>query len=554
MARVFDGGAGTAARVFGPAERAIHRVCGIDPAREMGWREYAVSLIIFNSIGALLVYFITRLQGLLPLNPRGLSAPSPDLSFNVAVSFVTNTNWQSYGGESTMSYFTQMTALAVQNFLSAGTGIAVAVALARGLSREKSASIGNFWNDLVKSVLYILLPLSAVLAVVLVWQGVVQNFDDYKSATPLDAGAASRQVLPMGPAAAQIAIKQLGTNGGGYFNVNSAHPFENPTPVSNFLEMLSILLIPAAFCYTFGALVRDKRQGWAILAAMFLLFIFPALLCWWSEQNVNAHLSKCGVATDAGPLSCGGNMEGKEVRFGIVNSTLWAAATTAASNGSVNSMHDSFTPLGGLVPMWMMMLGEVAFGGVGSGLYGMFIFILVAVFLAGLMVGRTPDYLEKEIGPFEMKMAAIVILVPAMLVLVGTAISCVAPDGLAAISNPRPGAHGFSQILYAFTSAANNNGSAFGGVSANTPYYNYALGICMFFGRFAVIVPVLAIAGSLAAKKKTPRNSGTVSTHTPLFIILLASTVIIVGALTFFPALALGPIVEHLQLIGAAGK
>jgi K+-transporting ATPase ATPase A chain len=486
---------------------------------------------------------------LLPLNPAELGAVSPDSSWNTAVSFATNTNWQGYGGESTMSYLTQMLGLNVQNFVSAATGIAVLAALARAFSRRSAVTIGNFWADLTRSTLYILLPLSFILALALVSQGVVQTFGPYVKAQTVEKieyeenkekKTTQEQTLPRGPAASQIAIKQLGTNGGGFFNVNSSHPFENATPLSNFLEMLAILLIGAALPITFGRMIGDVRQGWAILGAMTVVFVGLLTVAVVSEQVGNPILEKAGVAAE-------GNMEGKEVRFGIANSALWATATTAASNGSVNSMHDSFTPLGGLVPMWLMQLGEVIFGGVGSGLYGMLVFALVAVFVAGLMIGRTPEYLGKKVEAFEMKMAAVAILVPPIVVLGGTAIAVLADAGKAGVANP--GAHGFSEILYAFSSAGNNNGSAFAGLSANTPFYNTALGFAMLFARYWLLIPVLAIAGSLAAKKTVPAGPGTLPTHGPLFVVLLIGVVLIVGALTFVPALALGPIVEHFQML-----
>jgi K+-transporting ATPase ATPase A chain len=555
-------------------ERLFYRICGIRADEEMGWQRYSLAMLVFNVIGLLAVYVIQRAQQWLPLNPQHMPAVSADSSFNTAVSFATNTNWQGYGGESTMSYLTQMAALGVQNFLSAATGIAVLIALIRGFTRRTTKTIGNFWTDMTRSTLYVLLPLSLVLALVLASQGVVQSFDGYKDVPLLQpttitetvkdaAGNAVKdkqghdvtkttqvttQTLPMGPAASQIAIKQLGTNGGGFFNVNSAHPYENPTPLSNFLELLAILLIPAALCYTFGAMVGDRRQGWTLLAAMLVIFVPLMLACTMAEQAGNPAFAPLHVDQTASALQAGGNMEGKETRFGIVNSTMWATATTAASNGSVNAMHDSFTPLGGLIPMWLIQLGEVIFGGVGSGLYGMLAFAVVAVFIAGLMVGRTPEYLGKKIEAYEMKMASLVVLIPCALAVVGTAIGVVAPQGLAGMSNP--GAHGFSEVLYAFSSASNNNGSAFGGISANTPFYNTLLGICMFFARFPLAIGMLAIAGSLAAKKHVPESAGTLPTHTPLFVVLLATTVVVVGALTFLPALALGPIAEYLTSLG----
>jgi K+-transporting ATPase ATPase A chain len=510
-------------------------------------------LLLFNLLGVIVVFGLQRFQSLLPFNPQQLGDTTTDLAFNTAVSFATNTNWQAYSGESTLSYLTQMLGLTVQNFLSAATGMAVLAALARGLVRRKTETIGNFWVDLVRSTLYILLPLSIVLALVLVSQGVVQSFGPAVETTLLDpttdgAGSAvATQTIPLGPAASQIAIKQLGTNGGGFFGVNSAHPLENPTPLSNFLQLVAILIIPAAFCYTYGEMVGDVRQGWALLATMLLVFVPLVGLCIAAEQNGNPRLADLGIDQTTSSLQSGGNMEGKEVRHGIATSALWAAATTAASNGSVNAMHDSFTPLGGLVPMWLMQLGEVIFGGVGSGLYGLLIFALLAVFIAGLMVGRTPEYLGKKIEAYEMKLAALVILIPPLVVLGGTALAVSVEAGRATVSNPGP--HGFSQILYALSSAGNNNGSAFAGLGVNNVFYNSLLGAAMLISRYWLIVPVLAIAGSLARKQTTPAGAGTLPTHTPLFIGLTAAMVLLVGALTFVPALALGPIVEHLQLI-----
>jgi K+-transporting ATPase ATPase A chain len=535
----------------------------LDPSDEMSWRGYTVAVLAFNGIGLLFLYVLLRCQQFLPLNPQEFAAASPDLAFNTASSFATNTNWQSYGGETTLSYLVQMLGLGVQNFLSAATGMAVLVALIRGFARRSTNTIGNFWIDLTRSTLYILLPLSLILSLILVSQGVVQNFRPYQTVTRLqpakdaDEKSVPEQQLPMGPAASQIAIKQLGTNGGGFFNVNSAHPFENPTPLSNLLEMLAILLIPAALCYTFGMMVGDTRQGWAILAAMMAIFLPLTIGAIAAEQSGVPAQAKLGADLQASDDQSGGNMEGKETRFGVVNSAMWATVTTAASNGSVNSMHDSFTPLGGLVPMWLIQMEEVIFGGVGSGLYGMLIFALVAVFVAGLMVGRTPEYLGKKIEAFEMKMASLMILIPPIVVLAGTAIAVLGPGlkyadaetGEIKDSLSNPGAHGFSEVLYGFSSAGNNNGSAFGGLNANAPFYNTALGLAMLISRYWLIIPTLAVAGSLARKKYTPPSAGTLPTHTPLFVTWLACTVVLVGALTFVPALALGPIVEHLQMV-----
>jgi len=567
MANVYEGRRTFLDPALGWLERGIYRVAGVRATDEMDWKRYAVAMLVFNLAGLLVVYGLQRTQHLLPLNPENLPAVAPDLSFNTAVSFATNTNWQSYGGETTLSYFTQMVGLAVQNFVSAAAGMACLVALIRGLARRSAATVGNFWVDMTRSTLYILLPLSTILALALVSQGVVQSFRPYQKVALLqpaqDAAGqpVTEQTLPLGPAASQIAIKQLGTNGGGFFNVNSAHPFENPTPLSNFLEMLAILLIPAALCYTFGDMVGDKRQGWAVFAVMMVIFVPLLWVCVWAEHQGNPLLASLPVDMQPSDLQSGGNMEGKETRFGITASATWATATTAASNGSVNAMHDSFTPLGGLVPMWLMQLGEVVFGGAGSGLYGLLIFAIIAVFIAGLMVGRTPEYLGKKIEAFEMKMAAIIILVPPLVVLSGAAIAVLGPGlnyraadtGEVKSNLNNPGAHGFSEVLYAFSSAGNNNGSAFGGLSANTLFYNTALGFAMLLSRYWLAVPTLAIAGSLAAKKYAPPGAGTLPTHTPLFVVLVAGVVILVGALTFIPALALGPIVEHLQMISARG-
>ncbi|WP_310492508.1 potassium-transporting ATPase subunit KdpA [Dechloromonas sp.] len=556
-------------RLAGKIESPIYRLCGIRQDEEMGWLKYAFAILLFNALGVFVVYALQRLQADLPLNPQALANISPDSAFNTALSFVTNTNWQGYGGESTMSYLTQMLALAVQNFLSAATGIVIVIALIRGFARHSAKTVGNAWVDLTRITLHVLLPISVVYAVFLTSQGVIQNFDAYKDVTTLevtsfempkldaagqplkdDQGAVvtepaqtQSQTLAMGPVASQEAIKMLGTNGGGFMNANSAHPYENPTPLTNFIQMLSIFLIPAALCFTFGRLVGDTRQGWAVLAAMTLMFVVLAYAAMHFEQQANPLLTQLGVDPSAG------NMEGKETRFGIAESGLFATITTLASCGAVNAMHDSFTPLGGLVPLIDMQLGEVVFGGVGTGLYGMLVFAILAVFIAGLMIGRTPEYLGKKIEAFEMKMVSIAILVTPLLVLVGTAIAVMAIDGRAGIANP--GAHGFSEILYAFTSAANNNGSAFAGLSANTPFYNIMLGIAVWFGRFGVIVPVLAIAGSLAAKKRIAVGAGTLPTHGPLFVTLLIGTVLLVGLLNYVPALALGPVIEHLVLWAA---
>jgi K+-transporting ATPase ATPase A chain len=553
MARVYEGEPLWLDRLFGPVERLVYRLSGVEPEREMDWKTYALAMLAFNALGLLLLYFLQRFQNVLPLNPQGLPAVAPDTAFNTAVSFASNTNWQSYSGETTLSYLIQLLGLTVQNFVSAATGMAILIALVRGLRRRSAQTIGNFWIDLVRTTLYILLPLALILAVALVSQGVVQTFSPYQSATLLqpvkDANGhvVSQQLIAVGPAASQVAIKQLGTNGGGFFNVNSAHPFENPTPLSNFLEMLSILLIPASLCHTFGRMVGDVRQGWAILAAMTVILIGLLLVTVNAEQSGNPDLARLGVDQSVSELQAGGNMEGKETRFGITDSAIWAVATTAASNGSVNSMHDSYTPLGGLAPLWLMQLGEVVFGGVGSGLYGMLIFAIIAVFVAGLMVGRTPEYLGKKIDSYEMKMASLIILIPPMLVLLGTALGVVTGAGTSSILNPGP--HGFSEVLYAFSSAGNNNGSAFAGLDANTPFYNLALGIAMLIARYWLAIPALAIAGSLARKKLVPIGPGTLPTHTPLFIVLLIGVVIIVGALTFIPALALGPIAEQLLMV-----
>jgi K+-transporting ATPase ATPase A chain len=543
MADIFEGRPIWPLRALGECERGIYRLCGIDPAAQMSWKQYALCLLLFNALGALALYALQRWQAWLPLNPQRFPGVSPGSSFNTAVSFITNTNWQGYSGESAMSYLTQMAGLTVQNFLSAASGMVVAIALIRGLARHSCATIGNLWVDMTRAVLYILLPLALLLALLLVSQGVIQNFSPYKNVTTLEARV---QTLPMGPVASQESIKELGTNGGGFFNANSAHPYENPSALTNLLEMLAILVIPAGLTYTFGRMVGDTRQGWAVLAAMALLFV--ALLCvtLHGEQQGNPAIARLGVDQAAGAAQSGGNMEGKETRFGIAASALFATITTATSCGAVNGMHDSFTPLGGLVPLFQMQLGEVVFGGVGTGLYSMLIFAIVGVFIAGLMIGRTPEYLGKKIEAFEMKMSSIAILVMPFIVLTGTAVAVSVDAGRAGVANP--GVHGFSEILYAFSSAGNNNGSAFAGISADTPFYNVALALTMWLGRFWPIVAVLAIAGSLAAKKRIPVSDGTMPTHGVTFVILLIGTVLLVGALTFVPALALGPIVEHLML------
>lgn len=525
-----------------PAEHAIYRLAGIDPSAETGWRAYAVAVVAFNLVGVLALYALQRIQGWLPLNPAGLGAVAPDSALNTAVSFVTNTNWQGYAGETTMSTLTQMLGLGVQNFVSAATGIAVLFALMRGLARHGAGTVGNFWADLVRSTLYVLLPLSLLLALLLAGQGVIQNFDAYQTVHTLEGAS---QTLPMGPVASQEAIKLLGTNGGGFFNANSAHPFENPTAASNFLEMLAILLIPAALCMTFGELVGSRAQGAAILATMTILFVLLALATGYFEQQANPMLAQPGIDAASSSLSAGGNMEGKESRFGIAASSLFAVVTTAASCGAVNAMHDSLTAMGGFSPLLLMQLGEVVFGGVGSGLYGMLVFAVTGVFIAGLMIGRTPEYLGKKIEIRDMKLVAIVLLATPLLVLLGTAVAVSLPGGQVGIFNP--GAHGFSEVLYALSSAANNNGSAFAGLSADTPFYNVLLALAMWCGRFGIIVPVLALAGSLAAKRRAPAGPGTLPTAGPLFVVLLTGAVLMVGALTYIPALALGPVAEYLQ-------
>ena len=572
IADVMEGRPHWALRLGGGVENVIYRLCGVRRDDEMPWLHYAIAIILFNGLGVLAVYALQRLQIWLPLNPQQMANVTPDSAFNTAISFVTNTNWQGYSGEATMGYLVQMLGLAVQNFLSAATGIVVVIALIRGLARHSAKTIGNAWVDLTRATLYILLPLSFVFALALVSQGVIQNFSAYQDVTTVEVtrydspkmGADGQplkddkgnamieptetrtQTLAMGPVASQEAIKMLGTNGGGFFNANSAHPYENPTPLSNLLQMLAIFLIPGALALAFGRIVGDQRQGWTVLAAMLVLFVGFSVAAMYFEQQGNPRIAALGVDQSVSVMQAGGSMEGKETRFGIADSALFAAITTAASCGAVNAMHDSFTPLGGMVPLVLMQLGEVVFGGVGTGLYGMLVFAILAVFIAGLMIGRTPEYLGKKIESFEMKMTSIAILMTPLLVLLGTAIAVMSEAGRAGIANP--GAHGFSEILYALTSAANNNGSAFAGLSANTPFYNGLLAVAMWFGRFGVIVPVLAIAGALAAKKRLAVTSGTLPTHGPLFVALLIGVVLLVGLLNYVPALALGPVVEHLVL------
>jgi K+-transporting ATPase ATPase A chain len=545
MYRVFEGDRRPLPRFFGPIERFLYRSCGVDPARDQDWKQYTLALLLFSAFGVLVTYLIQRLQGILPLNPQGFAAVSADSSFNTAVSFTTNTNWQGYAGEATMSYLTQMAGLAWHNFTSAAAGIAIAIALARGITHRPTAGalrgIGNFWVDLMRAIVYVLLPLSIVFGVLLMALGVIQNFSPYVEATTLEG---AKQTIAMGPVASQEVIKQLGTNGGGFFNANSAHPFENPTPLANFIAMFLIFAISAALTYTFGRMARDQRQGWALFAAMGVLFLVGVTVAYHYEAAGNPIMQ--GLPVDQGL----GNMEGKEVRFGIANSVLFATMTTDASCGAVNSMHDSYTPLGGLVPLVNIQLGEVIFGGVGAGLYGMLVFVLLSVFIAGLMVGRTPEYLGKKIEQREVKLATLYILIFPFVILIFSAWSTVVPYGLSSLNNNGP--HGLSEILYAFSSGAGNNGSAFAGLNANTPWYNTALGITMLAGRFLMIVPALAIAGSLVNKKIVPPSAGTFPTNGTLFVVLLIGVIVIVGALTFFPALALGPVVEH--FIAPTGK
>jgi len=572
IADVMEGRPILALRIGGRFERLIYRLCGVDARHDMTWSQYTIALLVFNLIGALAIYGLQRLQLWLPLNPQKMAAVSPDSSFNTAISFITNTNWQGYSGESTMGYLVQMAGLAVQNFLSAATGLVVAIALIRGFKRHSVKSIGNFWVDVTRSSLYVLLPLSAVLALVLISQGVIQNFDAYKDVTTVEkltydnpksdaegnplkdkdgnpvteSVTTQTQTLPMGPVASQESIKELGTNGGGFFNANSAHSYENPTTLSNLLEMAAILLIPFALTYTFGKMIGDTRQGWAVMISMLLIFSAMAALAFYSEQQGNPLIAKQGIDVLASPLQSGGNMEGKETRFGIAASALFATETTATSTGAINGWHDSMMPMGGFVPLFLIQLGEMVPGGVGSGMYTILIFAILGVFIAGLMIGRTPEYLGKKIEAREMKLASIFILTTPFVVLLGTAVGVMTAAGTAGIANP--GAHGFSEILYAFSSAGNNNGSAFGGLSVNTPFYNVALGIAMWVGRFWPIVAALAIAGSLAAKKRVPVTEGTMPTHGPLFITLLIGTILLIGVLNYIPALALGPVVEHFML------
>ena len=541
MVRVYDG----RMRWLAPVETAIYRVCGIDPAEDQHWTRYAGGLLLFSAVSMLVTYVVLRLQGHLPLNPFHRVAVTDHQAFETAASFTTNTNWQSYPGESVMSYLSQMTQLAFHNFTSAASGMAAAVALARGIARRSGGRIGNFWTDLVRGTLYILLPLSFVLALLLVQQGVIQNFAHYVVATTVEG---AKQVLAMGPVASQIAIKQLGTNGGGFFNANSAHPFENPTAITNFLEMFALLMIPAALVYTFGRMVNNRRHAWALWAAMFVMFAGGVATAYWAEARGNPIQAARGVDVVAHGGNPGGNMEGKEVRFGIANSVLWATATTDASNGSVNSMHDSFTPLGGMVPLVNIQLGELIFGGVGSGLYGMIMMAVLTVFIAGLMVGRTPEYLGKKVQSREVRMVMLYVLIFPAVILLFSAVSALLPAGLKGLNNAGP--HGLSEILYAFTSTTGNNGSAFAGLTGSTYYYNTLLGLATLLGRFAMMVPMLALAGFFAERKTVPASAGTFPVTTPLFVVLLVGVILIVGALTFFPALSLGPIVEHL-LMGA---
>ena len=557
-------------RLFGPLELLVYRLIGVDRAKEQDWKGYGISILVFSAVGLFFTYAILRLQGVLPLNPQQFGAVSPDLAFNTATSFTTNTNWQSYAGESTLSYFSQMVGLTFHNFVSAAVGIAVAAALVRGIARDKAATIGNFWVDLTRLSLYLLLPFCFVYALFLVSQGMIQNFKPYDTArlvdpyttqipqkdangqevkdaqgiTQMEDKRIETQTIAQGPMASQVAIKMLGTNGGGFVNANAAHPFENPTPLSNFIQLLSILAISSGLTYYLGRMVRNQKHGWSVWSAMFIMFLAGVLVCWWAESAGNPRMADLGVDQSVG------NMEGKEARFGVFNSALWATATTDASNGSVNSMHDSFTPLGGLVPLFNMQTGEVIFGGVGAGLYGMLIFVVLAIFLAGLMVGRTPEYLGKKIEAYDIKVAALAILIPAGVLLGFTAWAATSEWGLAGLNNSGP--HGLSEILYAFSSAVGNNGSAFAGLSANTPWYNTTLAIAMLFGRFFVIIPALALAGNLAGKKAVAESAGSFPVSGFTFTLLLVGTVLLVGALTFLPVLSLSPVVEHFLMINSA--
>ncbi len=543
MARVFAGESTFPDPALKPIERLIYRLGGVHPETEQTWIEYAVTMLLFSAAGMLLLYAQERLQGLLPLNPQGLGGVAPSLAFNTAASFTTNTNWQAYAGETTMSYLTQMAGLTFHNFVSAAAGIAIAIAVIRGFVQRNSKTIGNFWVDLTRATLWVLMPICVVMALALVWQGVPQNFAPYARAKTVEGAT---QTIAQGPVASQEAIKELGTNGGGFFNANSAHPYENPTPLANLIEMLAIIAIGAGLTHTFGRMVGDARQGWALFGAMALLFVMGAAVATWSEQRGNPMLTRAGADQSASATQSGGNMEGKEVRFGIVDSALWATVTTDTSCGAVNSMHDSFTPLGGLIPLVNMQIGEIIFGGVGSGLYGMLVMAVLAVFIAGLMVGRTPEYLGKKIEGREMKLAMLYVLIFPLVILIPAAIAVALPAGLAGISNPGP--HGFTQILYAYTEASANNGSAFAGLNANTHFYNVTLALVMLAGRFLMKVPVLALAGSLAAKKTVPESAGTFPTNGAIFVVLLVGVILIVAALTFFPADALGPIVEQLAM------
>jgi potassium-transporting ATPase potassium-binding subunit len=548
MARVFAGERTFLDPVLRPVERLIYRLSGVDARQEQHWTTYTAAMLLFNLAGFVLLYALQRLQHVLPLNPQGFGPPSADSAFNTAVSFTSNTNWQSYAGESTMSYLSQMAGLTVQNFVSAATGIALAIALIRAFARSSAQTLGNFWVDLVRTTLWVLLPLSLILALVLVWQGLPQNLQSYVDATTVEGGS---QTIAQGPVASQLAIKQLGTNGGGFFNANSAHPYENPTPLSNFFEMLTIFLIGAALTYTFGHMIGNTRQGWAIFAAMMVVFVLGLAVAYRAESTGNPAFDRLGIQSDANAMQAGGNMEGKEVRFGIANSVLWATATTDASNGSVNSMHDSYTPIGGMVPLFNIMLGEVIIGGVGSGLYGMLLFAILAVFVAGLMVGRTPEYLGKKVEAKEVKMTVLALILVLPISTLGfTALAAVHPEGVKGALNAGP--HGFSEILYVYTSGTGNNGSAFAGISANTFFYNLTNGLSMLFGRYLFIVPMMAVAGSLVSKKVVPPSAGTFPTTGGTFVVLLVSVILIMGGLIFFPALSLGPIVEHLLMM--AGK